>query len=663
MIRLCETGCSLPTPAIFSRYTTISLRSLALWRIALGATCSQAIVRRWAALDVFYSESGAYPRAALTRGVSWQAGPLYAVTSDTVLHIAFALCLAVALAFTFGAGTRYAKWLLLPALVTIDARVPPVFTGGEAVLHGQALYAMFLPVGARLSVDAWRAARRQEAETATATRTLVYPLLLLQLAVIYFFNTIAKMGPSWADGTAVARALGAATLVTPLGVWVGHLPAGVLRLLTRGTLVVEGSLPLLLLSPWRRRSTHAAAGLLMLALHGGIFLALEVGSFSQAMLSYVPLLWHPRDESDAVQTPARRARRLELAIVALLLYVGTGRLTRDLILWPHRPLLPMPALLNRATAALGLLQPWMMFSPDPPDRDFVIVTDAVTRSGRHFDPWRRVASGRTEPLKRLPQSVVRQHIFTRYENSLSERGRSEMHPYFARWVLAQRAKDGEPTERFDAWLLIVSTLPGRVVPDGTLDQRVGVTPLPFSDALPVRGFEARGVWQPQRAFDAKIVPEGTHVFTPVGAAMSAGCPHLTLDLGVPQPVVSAFIQADSVDYFLIEGSLDGNDFRALGEMGREQGQHYLSRVVTLTGEPARFVRLRPAQPRAMRHFLSEVALFDHPVTLPALRRVATEEFVSELGRPAVAGILSASSHPSSECPAEDPVAIAADRSR
>jgi len=81
----------------------------------------QVVARRWALLDVFYTESGAYPRAVLGQ-VTWQAGPLYWVSSPILLHVIFAACFLVSAAFAVGFGTRYVKWLLLLALVTVDCR-------------------------------------------------------------------------------------------------------------------------------------------------------------------------------------------------------------------------------------------------------------------------------------------------------------------------------------------------------------------------------------------------------------------------------------------------------------------------------------------------------------------------------------------------------------
>jgi len=429
-----------------------------------------------------------------------------------------------------------------------------------------------------------------------------------------------------------------------------------LHALTYGTLTIEGVLPLLLLNPWARRYVHAVAGLLMIALHGGIFLAMEVGSFSAALVSFVPLLWHPRNEQLRVLVHSRRRAWLEISAVYLLLYIGAARLSRDLILFPNRPQLPMSAKLDDATRALGLLQGWMMFSPEPPDRDYVVVTDAVTRNGLHFDPFREVASGSATVIKQMPRSVARQHIFSRYENFLSESAHSPIHPFFSHWVLSQRGPDGEPVERFDAWLLAMMTDPKLVVPPAELARRVGVVPLPLEPGHAIESFQSVGVWAPERAFDRQVMPEGTHVLTPFSASMSAGCPHLTVDFGTPKRLTSAYFQAGSSDSFLIEGSLDGKSYIALGEMVRVQGSQQTSRVIELAPTEARFVRLRPSRPQGMNNFLSEFAFYDHAIVLPQLPKHSKQQlaFLSSLERPSVAGILSAVSQPSADCPAEDP---------
>lgn len=607
------------------------------------------MVRRWGVWDVLYTETGAYPVEALGSSWGWEAGPLRWVAAPVALHLAFAACFLITVAFAAGFGARWVKWLLLPALFTLDSRLPRCYTGGEIVLHWQALYAALLPVGQVLSVDAWRASRRHAATPntrPTAISSPFYLLLLLQLAIIYLFNARTKTGVTWHDGSAIAKALAGPGIVTSFGAMVAHcLPPALLRGMTYATLVVEGALPLLLLSPWARKWTHGLAGVLMLVLHGGIHLTLEIGSFSLAMLSYLPLLWHPTSESERVLVPSQRRRRLELVAAVGLLYIGAGRVSRDLVLWPERPHVPMPALLDRGTRALGLWQPWGMFAPDPPPSDYVVATDAATRSGVHFDPWQEQATGSPEPLKVLPRAASRHHTLAAYELYLSRGADAEVQSFFRRWVLRQRGPDQTPVERFDAWLLTTSTDPTLVVTADEIEARIGVTALPYPDPVPIRGFEAVSIWAPERAFDRKITPEGTNVLSPIAAVMSDGCPQLTLDLGEPRRLESAFVQADAGDVLLIEGSLDKQTFRPLGQTQTLPGRQHRSRVDPLPGELSRYVRVRPAEPGKMPHFLSEIAFFEHPIEMPPLTSRSSEEFYSALERPAIAGVFSGSNRP------------------
>jgi hypothetical protein len=244
--------------------------------------------------------------------------------------------------------------------------------------------------------------------------------------------------------------------------------------------------------------------------------------------------------------------------------------------------------------------------------------------------------------------VGRHHTFNAYELYLTRGTDPELQAFFRRWVLRQSGPDQAPVERFDAWLLVISTDPTFVVKGNELERRIGVTALPYPDAVPIRGFEAVSVWAPERAFDRKITPEGTNVLTPIGAVLSDSCPQLTLDLGKPRRLESAFVQADGGDVLLIEGSLDKQTFRPLAQTQTVPARQHRSRVVGLPGELSRYVRVRPAKPRRTPHFLSEIAFFEHPIELPSLTSRSSEDFYSALERPAIAGVFSGSNR--ATCP-------------
>jgi hypothetical protein len=171
--------------------------------------------------------------------------------------------------------------------------------GGSVVLNILLAWTVFLPLGRRFSVDALRASLRARKETTpvalnqrsdpprdlTPVVSLAITALLLQWAIIYFFNALQKNGAPWRDGTAVHYFLQQDRLVTWFGAWLrGVLPLGAIKLLTYGTLLIEAAVPLLLLLPWRSHVLRLVAFGLALLLHGAIDCVLQLGSFSWAML-------------------------------------------------------------------------------------------------------------------------------------------------------------------------------------------------------------------------------------------------------------------------------------------------------------------------------------------------------------------------------------------
>ena len=142
-----------------------------------------------------------------------------------------------------------------------------------------------------LSVDAVLAslrARRNETPEELAAgppapdNTPAYSLavfgLLLQIAIIYWFNFVHKSGVTWKDGSAVYYVLHQERIITWLGLQIReHVPYAVTKLLTHGTLVVEAAAPLLILTPVFWRWTRPLLILLLVGLHGSIAAMVNLG--------------------------------------------------------------------------------------------------------------------------------------------------------------------------------------------------------------------------------------------------------------------------------------------------------------------------------------------------------------------------------------------------
>lgn len=295
------------TAFIRAHYLTADKRWLGIFRILFGTILCVDGIRRWAHARAFYSNDGLLPNHySLFRPMGRDVFSIYhAFSTLGEVDVAFALTVLVFFLFTIGYRTKLFHILAAVCITGLNSRNIFVENGGTVVTNVLTVWTLFLPLGSRLSVDAVRRslARRHE-HTAqelnergedtpdnTLHVSLVVLALMLQWSAIYFFNYIHKSGHGWRDGSAIYWFWHQDRIVTWVSVWARtHVPMGVVRVMTYGTLGVEATLAWILLFPfwqtWRRR----IALLLAFGLHGGIAASSRLGPFSYVMIVLFVLL-------------------------------------------------------------------------------------------------------------------------------------------------------------------------------------------------------------------------------------------------------------------------------------------------------------------------------------------------------------------------------------
>jgi hypothetical protein len=287
-------------PRLTALYGTADPRSLGVLRIAIGLLVFFDVALKLPEVPYHFSNSGWLSNHfALFRPMSNYLFSLYfpfgAANEVRLLMLGH---LVACVLLIVGYRTKLMQILVLLLTTSLNARNILIENGGSVVLNILLTWTAFLPLGRRFSVDALRASLRARHETsATALNdraeparelrpvvSLAVTALLLQWATIYFFNALQKNGAPWRDGTAVYYFLQQDRLLTWFGAWLrGALPLGGIKLLTYGTLLIEASIPLLLLVPWRPHVLRLVAFGLVVLLHGSIDCVLQLGSFSWAM--------------------------------------------------------------------------------------------------------------------------------------------------------------------------------------------------------------------------------------------------------------------------------------------------------------------------------------------------------------------------------------------
>lgn len=316
----------------------IDLRSLALTRVAAALLVLVDLIWRSTSLTAFYSDRGLVPRAAVYERLanSWQLS-LHLMSGRTeVQALLFVISGILALMLLAGYKTRSASfwtWLLFTSL---NARNFYVVHGGDAILNMLLFWGMFVPWGAKFSVD--NALNSSSSAQPPRVVSIGTAALLLQMPLVYFFSGILKNGPEWRqEFTAIYYVLSAPDYATSLGRWMASWPMLILKAISASTIVLEIGGAVLLFSPLVNRTIRSLVLPAFLFLQVGLGLTMRLGLFpvisTAAILPFIPgWLW------DKISFRLRTASRTGLRIY----YDGDCKfcrkavlLIKEFCLWPE----------------------------------------------------------------------------------------------------------------------------------------------------------------------------------------------------------------------------------------------------------------------------------------------------------------------------------------
>lgn len=282
----------------FKRALGADLRSVAVLRVGLGLLIITDLFQRSFDLRVHYTDYGLLPRGPLVSHfmnelavcIHLCTGTLGGVIALFVLQGAVALCLMV------GWRSRSMSVLSWFLMYSLHLRNPVVLQGGDDLLRMLLFWAMFLPLGARYSVDAAladeAACGRRSAPQDAQIFSVGTLALIAQLLLMYWSTAILKYGREWHDeGSAVYYALHYDQLALAPAVWLRQfypLTVG----LTHLTLFWESVGPALLITPFFFGPLRTFAACNFILMHHCFGLCLMLGLFPYidmvSMLALMP---------------------------------------------------------------------------------------------------------------------------------------------------------------------------------------------------------------------------------------------------------------------------------------------------------------------------------------------------------------------------------------
>ena len=262
-----------------SEVVGLDLRSVGLLRIGIAVCLLIDLVGRAMDLEAHYTDAGLFPRdAAIETADAWHISLHFANGQYVFQAILFALAAVSAICLLLGVKTRLAaiaSWLLI---VSLQNRNFIILNGADVLLRMILFWSLFLPLGARFSIDRLRGTSRPPAETNwVANSGTVF--FALQFMLVYIFAGLIKSEiPAWREGTGLAYALRSPEFVEPLGMKVVE---NVTAMRALGGLVIYGELfgSLLLLLPVWNAAARIAVVVSFSALHLLIASTMSVGMF------------------------------------------------------------------------------------------------------------------------------------------------------------------------------------------------------------------------------------------------------------------------------------------------------------------------------------------------------------------------------------------------
>ena len=426
----------------------IDLRSLALFRIALGLLIIADLVIRSFSLKSFYTDQSLLPRHLAIWGFSgeWDLSLNFLSGTLTVQIVLFLIAGILGLFLILGYQTRWVTFLSWFFILSLQHRNTLVNEGSDFILRLLLFWGIFVPLGARFSLD--HLLRSQQKKIPKSVLSVGTAVLLLQTSIIYLFAVWAKSRSDvWQNGTAAYYALSLEHFSTPIGHSLLRFP-GLLRNLTYAVFGTELICSLLLFVPVFTAFFRIVAILALFALQLGFGACLDLNLFPwisfAATLPFIPSCFWDRFSGNWVHgektlkgilnklTAGPDHFQLSRWTSFFVVYCFVFILTTNLELVTGRTLIPKE--LRWTGEILDIDQGWNMFVP-PGTQSYWFVIPGKLKDGSEVDlfndgepvSWEKPAS----LLKRIKNRHWRGYLLTLW-------GRSDLlSPYLGTYLCSQ----------------------------------------------------------------------------------------------------------------------------------------------------------------------------------------------------------------------------------
>ena len=268
----------------FKEIFSIDFRSLALFRFLLATLSIYDLLIAWPSLRAFYTDWGILPRSELFTSSSWSYHyiSIYNISGvPAVINLLFVIHLIVSIMLLVGFKTRLATILTWFFTISLIARNPMVVTGGYVIFRMGLFWAMFLPLGAKWSIDS---ALNNVCENPTKLiKKIFFSVasigIIFQILFTYVFAGFHKRDPVWDEEyLGVYYSLHIDQFATSIGQYLLNFPT-FLEFLTAFVVYVQRYGILLFLIPIKNNYFRLFGIFFFCFFHIGLNMTMNIGWF------------------------------------------------------------------------------------------------------------------------------------------------------------------------------------------------------------------------------------------------------------------------------------------------------------------------------------------------------------------------------------------------
>lgn len=259
---------------------SLDLRSLALFRLLLATILIYDLLDRMKDLTAHYTDFGILPRdlaisslnMPLELSIHFFSGHHIGITALFLVHILTAISLWI------GFHTRLATIACWFLTVSLQNRNLILLHSGDSLLRLLLLWSIFLPLGAKYSLDEAMSSSSPQSDRNKHTSIASFAFIM-QILFMYINTAYQKSDPMWTSNfQALYYALSGDQLISDFGKLL--LPyKTLLERLTASTIVLEYAGPLLIIVPWKNSLFKTVTSIVFIFFHVGIALAMNIGIF------------------------------------------------------------------------------------------------------------------------------------------------------------------------------------------------------------------------------------------------------------------------------------------------------------------------------------------------------------------------------------------------